>query len=74
MLRILGRSRDILAGIDFTFDVSTARFGAEGLDDAGRVEAFQRNRSKIVSGRAGSANPGLGDPSWTGILFNQVIS
>ena len=77
-LRILGRSRDILPGIDLTFDGSTARydfsrdivrfvgaafgspvqcaisrealddhFGTDGLDNAGRVEAFQRNRSKF---------------------------
>jgi len=80
MLRILGRSRDILPGIDLTFDGSTVRydfsrdtvtfvgaafgspvqcaisrealddhFGTDGLDNAGRVEAFQRNRSKIES-------------------------
>ena len=80
MLRILGRSRDILPGIDLTFDGATARydfsrdtvtfvgaafgspvqcaisrealddhFGTDGLDNAGRVEAFQRNRSKIES-------------------------
>jgi hypothetical protein len=80
MLRILGRSRDILPNIDLTFDGSTARydfsrdavtfvgtafggpvqcavsrealddhFGTDGLDNAGRVEAFQRNRSKIES-------------------------
>jgi len=79
-LRILGRSRDILPGIDLTFDGSTARydfsrdivrfvgaafgspvqcaiscealddhFGTDGLDNAGRVEAFQRNRSKFES-------------------------
>jgi hypothetical protein len=80
MLRILGRSRDIIPSIDLTFDGSTARydfsrdtvtfvgaafggpvqcavsrealddhFGTDGLDNAGRVEAFQRNRSKIES-------------------------
>jgi len=80
MLRTLGRSRDILPGIDLTFDSSTARydfsrdtvtfvgaafgcpvqcaisrealddhFGTDDLDNAGRVEAFQRNRSKIES-------------------------
>src|SRR5258708_25649055 len=80
MLRTLGRSRDILPGIDLTFDSSTARydfsrdtvtfvgaafgcpvqcaisrealddyFCTDGLDNAGRVEPFQRNRSKIES-------------------------
>ena len=80
MLRILGRSRDILSGIDLTFDGSTGRydfsrdtvtfvgaafgspvqcaisrealddhFGTDGLDNAGRVEAVQRNRSKFES-------------------------
>ena len=80
MLRVLGRSREILPGIDLTFDGSTARydfsrdtvtfvgaafggpvqcaisrealddhFGTDGLDNAGRIEAFQRNRSKIES-------------------------
>jgi len=77
-LRVLGRSRDVLPGIDLTFDGSTARydfsqdtvtfvsaalgspvqcaisrealddyFGTDGLDNAGRVEAFQKSRSKI---------------------------
>lgn len=80
LLRILGRPREILPGIDLTFDGRTARydfsrdtvtfvgtafgspvqcaisrealddhFGADGLDNAGRLEAFQRNRSKIES-------------------------
>jgi hypothetical protein len=80
LLRILGRAREILPGIDLTFDGPTARydfnrdtvtfvgaafgspvqcaisrealddhFGTDGLDNTGRVEAFQRNRSKIES-------------------------
>ena len=80
LLRNLGRAREILPGIDLTFDGPTARyefsrdtvtfvgaafgnpvhcaisrealddhFGTDGLDNTGRVEAFQRNRSKIES-------------------------
>jgi hypothetical protein len=80
LLRILGHAREILPGIDLTFDGPTARydfsrdtvtfvgaafgshvqcaisreapddhFGTDDLDNAGRVEAFQRNRSKIES-------------------------
>jgi hypothetical protein len=80
LLRILGRAREILPGIDLTLDGPTARydfirdtvtfvgvafgsavqcaisrealddhFGTDGLDNAGRVEAFRRNRSKIES-------------------------
>jgi hypothetical protein len=79
-LRILGRARDILPGIDLTFDGSAPRydfsrdavtfvgaafgspvqcaisrealddhFGTDGLDNIGRVDTFQRNRSKIES-------------------------
>jgi hypothetical protein len=79
-LRVVGRSRDVLPGIDLTFDRSTARydssrdtvtfvgatygspvrcaisrealddhFGTDGLDNAGRVQTFQRNRSKFES-------------------------
>jgi hypothetical protein len=79
-LRILGRARDILPGIDLTFNGSPARydfskdnvifdgaafgspvqcaisrealddhFGTDGLDNMGRVNAFQRHRSKIES-------------------------
>ncbi len=78
MLKIVGRARDILPGIDLTFDGSTAHydfsrdtvtfvgaafgspvqcaisrealddhFGTDGVDNAGRVEAFRRSRSKI---------------------------
>jgi hypothetical protein len=78
MLKIVGRARDILPGIDLTFDGSTARydfsrdtvtfvgaafgsavqcaisrealddhFGTDGVDNNGRVEAFQKSRPKI---------------------------
>jgi hypothetical protein len=78
MLKIVGRARDIVPGIDLTFDGSTARydssrdtitfvgaafgspvrcaisrealddhFGTDGIDNTGRVEVFQKSRSKI---------------------------
>jgi hypothetical protein len=78
MLKIVGRAREILPGIDLTFDGSTARydfgrdtvtfvgaafgspvqcavsrealddhFGTDGVDNTGRVEGFQKSRSKI---------------------------
>jgi hypothetical protein len=78
LLRVVGRSREIVPGIDLTFNGPTAHydlsgdtvtfvgaafgspvqcaisreamddyFGTDGRDNTGRVEAFQRNRSKI---------------------------